>query len=257
MVIDILKPNNFYYQLESPLKYYDEKGEARDFLGFKHAEVYKCMLEMYPRQKLDIVTLTWYMTKKYRIVETNLLGYDISRLTDRVASSANLEFHSMILVQESILRMLNSWIENKVQEAQQAATLAGGGIRVPTQSIGNEMPEEVLREKDFAEIRRRIKLIPNLFDKIDALRSFFSAYGYTEELEEVEEMASNINERTNQLRAKHFQNNQLNYVRHLAKQCNYPEEAGQLIDLALNIITNEIKPSPRLVTSIHQLGAIA
>lgn len=254
-VVDILKPANFYFQLELNVDYYDDQGLPRPFIGLKYSQLYEVILEMYPSLNIDVATLTHFVSKRYRIVQNNLLSYSIARLTDRVASTAHIQFHSLLLVEDSVQRRLNDWITSKVQLAQQSATLASAGV-VPVSSMGNSLPEEVQKEMDFAEIRKRLNMIPNVFDKVRALRLFFSSYGYTEELEEVEELAGNINSRTAAIRAKRFEQRQYTFIKDKARLCGRPEEATLLIETAIAMINGSLSPSPKLINHIHQIPAI-
>jgi len=240
-VIDILKPNNFKGALGKV------KTKHRDSFLLTHNMVYEAVLRLYPRRSVNILGVTRELQTMYEIHEPRLLMYLVADLTDAVGSTVAMQEYAFIMVQESIKDILEAWITAKVTEAQKEVELVTADATDP----------RIQREQDFAQIRHRLTQMPDVFDQVAALRNFFAAYGYTEELEEVEEMASNINERTKQLRAKHFQNNQLNYVRHLAKQSNYPETAGQLIELALEIIDGTCHPSMKLTNHINQLGAIA
>jgi hypothetical protein len=240
-VIDILKPNNFKGSLG------EVKTKHRDSMLVTNAMVYESVLRLYPTRSVNILGVTREIQHMYQVHEPRILMYLVAQLTDTAGSASALTEYAFVLVQESIKDILDAWINAKVAEAQKEVELVTADATDP----------RIQREQDFAQIRHRLQQMPDVFDQVIALRSFFKNYGYTEELEEVEEMAANINERTKQIRAKHFQTNQLNYVRHLAKQCNYPEAAEQLIDLALDIIDGTCHPSTKLNNHINQLGAIA
>lgn len=242
-VVDILKPANFSGRLDAAFGIKNAKGQLIDIT---YANIYAAMLEMYPQHKLDIVTLTRFLSIKYGVA-TGLIGYAISTLTEAVASSANLQYWAFILVQESVKDSISAWVNAKVTEVQKALEFVTDGADNPA----------IQREQDFAQIRHRLLQMPDVFDQLDALRSFFSSYGYTDELEELEELASNVNTRTRAIRAQQFKNNQLNYLRHLANNCSHPVAALELVDVALRIINNEVNPSPQLINHINQLTALA
>jgi replicative DNA helicase len=240
-VIDVIKPNNFKHSIGSV------KTKQQESFGITHAMVYHAVLRLYPTRSVNILGVTRELQHMYHVQEPRLLMHCVAALTDTVGNTTAITEYALVLVQESIKENVEHWVNTKVAEAQKEVQLVTADASDP----------RIQREQDFAQIRHRLQLMPDVFDQVDALRSFFKNYGYTEELEEVEAMAANINERTKQIRAKHYQNNQLNYVRHLAKQCNYPEAAEQLMELAFNIIDGTCHPSMKLTNHINQLGAIA
>ena len=85
-VVDILKPEAFYVDA--------------------HSRIYNAILNLWKdKQAVDILTVTNQLKKTS---ELEIVGgaYYISKLTNRVASSANIEFHARIVLQKFIQRML-------------------------------------------------------------------------------------------------------------------------------------------------------
>jgi len=75
------------------------------FYRDEHRKIYFAMLELYndETKKIDILTVTNQL-KKNGELETVGGAYYISTLTNRIASSANIEFHARIILQEYIKR---------------------------------------------------------------------------------------------------------------------------------------------------------
>ena len=85
-VIEILKPESFYKQ--------------------ENQKIYAAIMKLFEQsQPVDILTVTQQLRKTG---ELELVGgpYYITRLTNRVASSANAEFHARIIAQKFIQREL-------------------------------------------------------------------------------------------------------------------------------------------------------
>ncbi len=85
-VIDILKPESFYKEA--------------------HKEIYQAIYDLFQESEpIDILTVTSQLRKTGKI---EMVGgpYYITQLTNRVSSAANIEFHSRIIVEQSIKREL-------------------------------------------------------------------------------------------------------------------------------------------------------
>lgn len=243
IAVDVLKPNNF----SAAHAIGRFKTGRHDSFGISHADVYTSILALYPSRSVNILGVTRQLQQTFDVKDVQPLRYCVAILTDTIGGTGAFEEYSFILVQESIKDALAAWVNQKVAQAQKEVEHVTAGAEDP----------RVQREQDFAQIRHRLQLMPDVFDQVDALRTFFHNYGYQDELAEVEEMASNINGRTRQIREKRFRTNQLSYVRHLAKQCNYQEAAEQLIDAALQIIDGTVHPNPKLINHINQITAIS
>ncbi|MBL4585679.1 MAG: replicative DNA helicase [Flavobacteriales bacterium] len=85
-VVEILKPESFY--------------------RIEHQKIYEAIMELFGKNEpVDILTVTSWMKKEGTL---DMVGgaYYVSQLTDRIASSANAEFHARIIAQKFIQREL-------------------------------------------------------------------------------------------------------------------------------------------------------
>lgn len=85
-VIDILKPESFYKE--------------------SHKEIYTAIQELFQAtEPVDILTVTSHLRKSGKL---EMVGgpYYITQLTNKVSSAANIEYHSRIIVEQSIKREL-------------------------------------------------------------------------------------------------------------------------------------------------------
>ena len=85
-VIDILKPNNFYKD--------------------SHKEIYQAIIDLFNNSEpVDLLTVTHQLKKNGKL---DFIGgsYYVSQLTTRVNSASNIEFHSRIILEQSIKRQL-------------------------------------------------------------------------------------------------------------------------------------------------------
>ncbi|MEM9052065.1 MAG: replicative DNA helicase [Bacteroidota bacterium] len=101
-VIDILKAESFYKD--------------------SHQKIFTAIHELFQRSEpIDILTVT---TELRKIGELEIVGgaYYISYLTNRVASSANIQFHARIISQKHILRELIRISSDTIREAYEEST---------------------------------------------------------------------------------------------------------------------------------------
>ncbi|MCE7997068.1 MAG: replicative DNA helicase [Roseivirga sp.] len=85
-VIDLLKPESFYKE--------------------SHKEIFQAIVDLFTENEpIDILSVTSQLRKSGKI---EMIGgpYYITQLTNRVSSAANIEFHSRIIVEQSIKREL-------------------------------------------------------------------------------------------------------------------------------------------------------
>jgi len=85
-VVEILKPESFY--------------------KIEHQKIFEAIMDLFSKSEpIDILTVTSWLKKAGML---DLVGgpYYVSKLTDRVASSANAEFHARIIAQKHIQREL-------------------------------------------------------------------------------------------------------------------------------------------------------
>jgi len=101
-VIDILKAESFYKE--------------------SHQKIFSAIHELFQRSEpIDILTVTAELRK---MGELDIVGgaYYISYLTNRVASSANIQFHARIISQKHILRELIRISSDTIREAYEEST---------------------------------------------------------------------------------------------------------------------------------------
>src|SRR6185503_2946892 len=101
-VIDILKPEVFYKD--------------------NHQKIFTAIKQLFEKsQPVDILTVTAELRK---LGELEMIGgaYYITELTNRVASAANIEFHSRIIIQKYIQRELIRISTEVVQMAYEDTT---------------------------------------------------------------------------------------------------------------------------------------
>ena len=101
-VIEILSPQSFYRE--------------------NHQKIYAVIMELFnDSEPIDILTVTAKLRKKS---ELDLIGgaYYISYLTNRVASSANIQFHARIVSQKHILRELIRISSETIRQAYEEST---------------------------------------------------------------------------------------------------------------------------------------
>ncbi len=76
--------------------------------------VYKAIFKLYEQKSgIDILTVTQEL-KKMNVLESIGGAYYVSSLTNRIASSANIEFHCRIIIQDYIRRRLKD-LSNKIE----------------------------------------------------------------------------------------------------------------------------------------------
>lgn len=101
-VIDILKPESFYKE--------------------SHRKIFSAIHDLFQRSEpIDILTVTSELRKSG---DLEMVGgaYYISFLTNRVASSANIQFHARIISQKHILRELIRISSDTIREAYEEST---------------------------------------------------------------------------------------------------------------------------------------
>lgn len=101
-VIDVLQPESFYREA--------------------HRKIYAVIYDLFERaEPVDIMTVTAELRKKG---DLDLVGgaYYVSYLTNRVASSANIQTHARIIAQKHILRELIRISSETIREAYEEST---------------------------------------------------------------------------------------------------------------------------------------
>lgn len=101
-VVDILKPEMFYLD--------------------KHQLIYKAILNLFARSEpVDILTVTSEL-KKQASLDIAGGAYYITQLTNRIASTANVEYHSRIIIQKYIQRELIRISSDIIQDSFEDTT---------------------------------------------------------------------------------------------------------------------------------------
>lgn len=101
-VIDILKPDSFYKEA--------------------HAEIYSAIVELFNNSEpVDLLTVTNKLRKRGKL-EFAGGAYYITELTTKVNSSANIEYHARIIVQQAIKRKLIKLASEIQQDAYEDTT---------------------------------------------------------------------------------------------------------------------------------------
>ncbi|NND72125.1 MAG: replicative DNA helicase [Rhodothermales bacterium] len=101
-VIEILPPNSFYSD--------------------RHRRIYSAILNLFERSNpVDLVTLTEELKRRKELDKVGG-AYYLTDLTTRVATSANVEYHSRIIAEKSLLRMLIETMTDHVKQAFDPST---------------------------------------------------------------------------------------------------------------------------------------
>lgn len=94
-----------------------ETLQAKHFYSDKHQYIYECMLDLYnENQPVDILTVTEKLKIKGYL---EIVGgpYYIAKLTSKVSSAANLQYHAHIVIQKFIQRELIRISGNTISDA--------------------------------------------------------------------------------------------------------------------------------------------
>ena len=142
-IIDILKPENFYKDA--------------------HKEIYQAIIDLFNNsQPIDLLTVTNQLKKNGTL---DIVGgsYYVTKLTTRVNSASNIEFHSRIILEQSIKRELIN-ISSKVQKDAYEDTIDVFDLLDQT--------EQSLFNVSESQIRKNYKKVQNLMkEAIDELET--------------------------------------------------------------------------------------
>ncbi len=165
-VIDILKSDAFYKE--------------------SHQRIYQCISDLFGNSEpIDILTVTNALRNKG---ELDIVGgpFYISQLTNRVASSANVEFYARIIVQKHILRELIRISNETLKKAYDDTTdvfdlldstennlfqVAEGNIRKNYDSMSQLMQKAIKEIEEARKNEEGISGIPSGFTKLDQITS--------------------------------------------------------------------------------------
>ena len=132
-VIDILKPECFY--------------------DSKNATIFKAMLTLHKQDKpIDLLTISRFLKEQKKLDEIGG-AYTLTRLTDRVATSVNIEFHARIIVQQflrrEIIRLSKKNISESLDESKDVFELYGECIKNMESAVGGVVKYDVSQIGDI------------------------------------------------------------------------------------------------------------
>lgn len=165
-VIDILKPESFYKE--------------------NHRKIFAAIHDLFQRSEpIDILTVTAELRKRG---ELEIVGgaYYISYLTNRVASSANIQFHARIISQKHILRELIRISSETIREAYEESTdvfelldkaerdlftVAQGNIRKEYDKMSDVLKEAIEHIEAAKKNVDGVSGVPSGFHSLDRITS--------------------------------------------------------------------------------------
>jgi len=165
-VLDILKPESFYKDA--------------------HQKIYNAILELSTKEKpIDILTVTEELRSNDELESVGGPFY-ITQLTNRVASSAHIEYHSRIVAQKYIQRELiriSSEIQNRAFDdsidvddlldfsERELFDIAEGNIKRETTKINVLIKKAIERIEEAAKHEETLVGVPSGYTKLDRLTS--------------------------------------------------------------------------------------
>lgn len=145
LVTDILRPQSFYVDA--------------------HKTIYEIILELYTQTKpVDILTVTEQLRFKGKLEEVGG-AYYLVELTNKVASSAHVEYHSRIISQKYILRELIDVSSTIIREAYDETTDVLDLLDKTEQSL-YEIAENNLR-KNYSQVN---ELMAKAMEQLELLK---------------------------------------------------------------------------------------
>lgn len=200
-----LKPNNFIL------------GEKVQGLPF-HRFLWTSMMEMYPLQPINMVSVGYYLCKKHN--EKKAL--EINAITDGLMPLLNRPHHCLILLELDLRKSLLSLIDGFITNQNEYKT-----------------------KLDLLEIETFVKNEKvDIFDALDTLGKFFEAGdNFVFEREKLKDFKSKIDIRVDDIRRMaHFKSLMSNFDRMYNFPTNKNLELNCLIDIIkIVIISNELK----------------
>jgi replicative DNA helicase len=150
-VMDILLPQTF---LHSTLA--ENKNRGR----LSHSQVWQAMRETYKSHPIDLLTITKRLIINHPEHESIALA--LSNITERIASSENIETHALLLIETSIRERALRLIEFSIDSDDETKNADLTGLA-----------------KQFRDQRN------DILSSIEVGISFLTEYGYTDESEEL------------------------------------------------------------------------
>lgn len=159
-VIDILKPDSFYKPA--------------------HQAVYRAIVELFKNSEpVDILTVTTQL-KKTGELEIAGGAYAISQLTNRVASSANIEYHARIVAQKFLQRELIRISTDTIHKSYEESTDVFDLLDTATKNIFELVDANVRKQHDkmstlVAEAIKQIEIAGAQTSGVTGVPSGFTA----------------------------------------------------------------------------------
>ncbi|MCB9033459.1 MAG: replicative DNA helicase [Chitinophagales bacterium] len=145
-VSDVLKPESFYVDA--------------------HAKIYEAIQDLFGKtQPIDLLTVTEELRKKGQLENVGGAFY-LSELTNKVASSANVEYHARIIIQKFIQRELIRISNDIIKDAYEDTTdvfdlldtsekriyeITDKNLRNSTQNIGKLVSKSIMQIEDLVK----------------------------------------------------------------------------------------------------------
>lgn len=189
------------------------------------------MLQMYPTQSIDILTVTQHMRSTGAIDLLTRGVFTITIMTNRVASAANVEFHARIILENSLRSNFLEILKEHYLTEQ------------------SEIIKAVLADTMGAVNRNEL----NLFELIEAMPRILARLGATD-TGTYEDFALNVDERMMQTLERQQANTILSHLLQLPYQCHNPhsKQAMQLLAEMITMCYSRGCPAPQL-TSIQNM----
>ncbi|MCX7954596.1 MAG: replicative DNA helicase [Bacteroidales bacterium] len=164
LIIDNLRPEHFYKE--------------------QHQKIYEAILSLYNKmEQVDILTVKDELQKRKELEEVGGLTY-LSKLTNKIASTAHVELHSKILIQKYLLRELIR-IANEIQRKayndeedvydlidysqNEIFNLTTGNIKRDAMPLSELIGDAVTQIKEASKHETKLSGIPSGFIDIDRI----------------------------------------------------------------------------------------
>ncbi|NNF02591.1 MAG: replicative DNA helicase [Bacteroidia bacterium] len=163
-----------------------DKLHPDSFYSEDHQEIYRAIHELYNTgQSVDILTVTEKLKKNGKL---DFVGgtYKLTQLTNRVSSTANIEYHSRIILQKFIQRELIKISSEITQDAFEDSTdvlslldnaekklfsVTEGNLRRTYMDMGSLIQQALKEMENAAEHEGGIQGVPSGFTELDRITS--------------------------------------------------------------------------------------
>lgn len=159
--------------------------------------IFTAMLQMYPTQSIDILTVTQHMRSTETLDLLSRGVFTITIMTNRVASAANVEFHARIILENSLRCNFISLLQQHGMDSDSPIIKA--------------LMADTINAVERNEV--------DLFEIIEAMPRILTKMGL-ESVDEYIEFAQDIDERMKQTLVRQQANVLLTHLLQLPYQCN-------------------------------------